>query len=364
MSQIQFFMLGGFLGAGKTTALARMARQLMSQGKKVALVTNDQSHELVDTLSLRTQGFRVGEVPGACFCCKFTDLVDVIEKLDQAMAPDVILAEPVGSCTDLESTVIAPLQKFHGLRVSVGPLAILLKPGHGRKILSSSGGGFSEKAAYIFLKQIEEAQLVAINKVDALSSVELEELRSLMEERFPNKQVFAISAKTGEGFDEFVTALHSTSYTPTQFMDVDYDLYAEGEAELAWLNGTLRLESKESSFELDHCVLELVSGLRQELLRQEAEPAHLKISGETSQHFSVANLVDSESTPELSVSSGATVSDAKITINARVVADPVLLEELVLQVATGLASRHGLNMEVHTIERFRPSRPVPTHRFR
>ncbi|MBI85810.1 MAG: cobalamin biosynthesis protein P47K [Planctomycetaceae bacterium] len=364
MSQIQFFMLGGFLGAGKTTALARMARQLMSQGKKVALVTNDQAHDLVDTQSLRTQGFRVGEVPGACFCCKFSDLVDVIEKLDQTAAPDVILAEPVGSCTDLESTVIAPLQKFHGLRVSVGPLAILLKPGHGSKILSSSDGGFSKKAAYIFLKQIEEAQLVAINKIDALSSIELEELRSLLEERFPGKRILPISAKTGEGFGEFMTALHSMPYTPTQFMDVDYDVYAEGEAELAWLNGTLRLESKDSSFDLDHCVLELVSGLRQQLLRQQAEPAHLKISGETSQQLAVANLVDSESPAELSVSSGAAVPDAQITVNARVVADPLLLEELVLQVARELASRNGLILEVDSMERFRPSRPVPTHRFR
>ena len=40
MASIRFIMLGGFLGAGKTTTLARLARHYMSQGLRVGLVTN------------------------------------------------------------------------------------------------------------------------------------------------------------------------------------------------------------------------------------------------------------------------------------------------------------------------------------
>ena len=68
MKRVSFFMMGGFLGAGKTTALARLASHYGSEGKNVGLVTNDQAYDLVDTQSLRAQGFIVGEVPGACFC--------------------------------------------------------------------------------------------------------------------------------------------------------------------------------------------------------------------------------------------------------------------------------------------------------
>ena len=46
-------MVGGFLGAGKTTTLARLARHYMQQGKRVGIVTNDQAADLVDTNSLR-----------------------------------------------------------------------------------------------------------------------------------------------------------------------------------------------------------------------------------------------------------------------------------------------------------------------
>src|SRR5581483_9804440 len=108
MKPVRFVMIGGFLGAGKTTTLARMARHYMEHGRKVGLVTNDQAQDLVDTNSLRAQGFPVEEVAGACFCCRFEDLVGQVQKLNERERPDVILAEPVGSCTDLVATVIQP----------------------------------------------------------------------------------------------------------------------------------------------------------------------------------------------------------------------------------------------------------------
>src|SRR5215470_6781924 len=150
-------MVGGFLGAGKTTALARLARFYTDRGQKVGLVTNDQAADLVDTTSLRSQGFNVEEIAGACFCCRFNDLVDSVTKLETNQRPDIILAEPVGSCTDLVATVVQPLKDLYGQRFEVAPYAVLFKPSHGRRILGhEAGSGFSPKAAYIFRKQLEE----------------------------------------------------------------------------------------------------------------------------------------------------------------------------------------------------------------
>ncbi len=53
MDRVRFIMIGGFLGAGKTTTLARLAKHYQSRGKKVGIVTNDQAQNLVDTNSLR-----------------------------------------------------------------------------------------------------------------------------------------------------------------------------------------------------------------------------------------------------------------------------------------------------------------------
>src|SRR5262250_1953443 len=94
----RYIMIGGFLGAGKTTAIAMLAQRLSAQGKRVGLITNDQGSELVDTAMLRAKGFPTEEIPGGCFCCRFNSLVDAADRLDATSSPDVFIAEPVGSC--------------------------------------------------------------------------------------------------------------------------------------------------------------------------------------------------------------------------------------------------------------------------
>src|SRR5881392_1830206 len=89
MPRIRFVMLGGFLGAGKTTLIARLARHYQQRGLKLGIVTNDQAADLVDTNALRGQGLSVEEVAGACFCCHFTDLIAKAERLRTLATPDV-----------------------------------------------------------------------------------------------------------------------------------------------------------------------------------------------------------------------------------------------------------------------------------
>ena len=63
-SKARYIMIGGFLGAGKTTAVAKLAQRLTERGLKVGLITNDQGRELVDTQMLRAKGFATEEIPG------------------------------------------------------------------------------------------------------------------------------------------------------------------------------------------------------------------------------------------------------------------------------------------------------------
>lgn len=363
MSRIRFLMLGGFLGAGKTTAIARLARHYTSQGKRVAIVTNDQAYDLVDTHSLRAQGFEVGEVPGACFCCKFDDLIDTTGRLTAATAPEIVITEPVGSCTDLVATVVEPLKHLHGDDYEVGPLAVLLKPEHGRKILRGEANvGFSPKAAYIFLKQIEEADVVVLNKIDKLSVTEREELLRLVRERFPGKQVLAASAKEGQGFDEVITALEAAPRAHSSFMEVDYDVYAAGEAELGWLNCQVKVTSAKK-FKLDDLVLRIVTALSESLRAASAEPAHLKVLGQSADETSIANLVGSEAAPELSLAAEIETSSAELIVNARVAVDPAELESVVVDTMQKVAAEFDVEASVAGMQRFRPGRPTPTHRL-
>ena len=356
-------MLGGFLGAGKTTAVARLAGHYMSHGLQVGLVTNDQAYDLVDTRTFRALGFRVGEVPGACFCCKFDELVDTAAGFSGDEAPDVIIAEPVGSCTDLVATVIEPLRRLHAQQYEIGPLAVLLKPEHGRKILGGeTSAGVSPKASYIFLKQLEEADAIVINKVDKLSEHEREQLVRQVGKKFPRKPVYAMSARHGDGFDQLVEYLDHPGLQRNEQIEVDYDIYAEGEAELGWLNCGVNLTSDDEPFALDQIIVELIEHLREGIIQSGLEAAHVKIFGQFSSDVAIANLVGSAESVELSRCSGASVPSAILTVNARVVADPAALELLVVEAVSTLAASHNLSSQIEKMQRFRPGRPVPTHR--
>jgi len=366
MSRVRFLMIGGFLGAGKTTAIARLARHFIDQGLSVGLVTNDQANDLVDTESLRAQGFNVGEVTGACFCCKFNGLLDTVSQISQAEQPDVILAEPVGSCTDLVSTVIEPLRRFYGQNFEVAPLAVLLKPEHGRKILSDDASfGFSPKAAYIFLKQIEEADIVVINKIDKLSADDREALLQLVRDRYPTKTVVAASGRTGEGLSVLVHELERPAHGRDQAMEVDYDIYAEGEAELGWLNCLVAIEARQPAtpFFLDEAVMELVRRLRINFAAHDAEPAHLKVLAEADGESAIANLVSSETEVDLSRSAGIAATKAELIINARVAIAPEDLSAIVAMTVAGLAAERQWDYRLTDLQSFRPGRPMPTHRI-
>src|SRR6266436_2281947 len=98
-------IVGGFLGAGKTTLILKAARVLAERGVRVAAVLNDQGDDLVDTELLRRHGIAADQVGGGCFCCRFPDLMDALDRL-AADGPEVIFAEAVGSCTDIVATTL------------------------------------------------------------------------------------------------------------------------------------------------------------------------------------------------------------------------------------------------------------------
>ncbi|MFV0445561.1 MAG: GTP-binding protein [Planctomycetaceae bacterium] len=361
--RIRFIMVGGFLGAGKTTTLGRLARHYIDAGNKVGIVTNDQATDLVDTNTLRAQGFDVGEVAGACFCCHFNELMNTIERLQQEERPDVILAEPVGSCTDLVATVIRPIEQLFEAEFHIAPYAVILKPSHGVRVLKNEpGSGFSPKAAYILEKQLEEADAILINRVDELSPAELDEVTSLLTQHFPGTPVLRMSARTGAGFDGLVELLDQQGEFGRKVLEVDYDIYAEGEAELGWLNSSLTARA-EQPFSLDTLLTEIVDQLRDSLNKQGSETAHLKAIGLWEGFFGVANLISSDSPTVLSLSSNCQVQAAEVIVNARVACDPALLQQLVEAAVRSAAARVGASIEFRQTQSFRPGRPVPTHRI-
>jgi Ni2+-binding GTPase involved in maturation of urease and hydrogenase len=357
-----YLMVGGFLGAGKTTALLKAAAYLTGRGRRVGLIMNDQSDALVDTALVRAQAFPVEEIAGGCFCCRFNTLTDAAAKLTAESRPDVFLAEPVGSCTDLAATVALPLRHLYADQYRVAPLSVLVDPDRALRVLGvESGRAFSPKVEYIYAKQLEEADVLVINKIDRLSPERLALLRSTLEERFPSARIVAISARSGDGVAPWIDGLLDD--TPAgRVLDIDYDTYAEGESLLGWLNCTARLAG--APVDADQFLKGLATTIHADLAADGIEIAHLKLTlvPPDGQGIAVVNATRTDRDPELAFSLDADVDEAEITVNLRAEADPERLEHAVRNAAN--ASGDGrATLTIDHLERFRPGRPVPTHRM-
>ncbi len=360
-------MVGGFLGAGKTTTIARLAKALSDQGLRIGLITNDQGSGLVDTAMLRSKGFDTAEIPGGCFCCRFNSLVDAANGLTESSAPDVFIAEPVGSCTDLVATVTYPLRRIYGDQFQIAPLSVIVDPVRAMRILGlQPGRQFSQKVVYIYLKQLEEADIIVINKMETLSKTDLDLLTSRLKSDYPNKKVMAISAREGTGLDEWMKEVQESDPSNEKAMEVDYELYAEGEALLGWLNATIELESS-SLFDGNAWIQSMAHQLQEKLESKGAEVAHLKMTFSPNEglgDIAVINLVRNDFVPELSQHLPEKIQSGQVIVNLRAEADPDMLNETVLEAIQKCAHIHT---EVHGtldhVEHFRPGKPEPTHRL-
>jgi Ni2+-binding GTPase involved in maturation of urease and hydrogenase len=365
MSRARYVMVGGFLGAGKTTALLRLAERLRGQGRRVGLITNDQSVGLVDTTLLASHDLPVEEITGGCFCCRFTSLTEAAEKLSQTDRPDVFLAEPVGSCTDLMATVSYPLRRMYGENFAVAPYSVLVDPVRAERILGlAPGKSFSPKVVYIYLKQLEEAELILVNKSDLLDADRVARLKAALQERFPHACVIALSARHGgEAFDAWAEAIDAAQADGRDAMEVDYDTYADGEALLGWLNLTATVAGP--AFDGNAFLAALATDLHRRLDAAGVEVAHLKmtLSPDEGNDLAVVNLVRTDGRPEASHSLQEPLESGELIVNLRAEADPDALRAVAGESLKETASAAGITAGVAHLEAFRPGRPVPTHRL-
>lgn len=223
-------LVGGFLGAGKTTLLLAAARELERRGMRSALVLNDQGDALVDAEYAGLHGIAHRKVTGGCFCCRFSQLVDVVENL-RKHAPDVIFAEPVGSCTDLVATTLHPLYEYIA-ECRIAPYTVLVDPQRANVLMRNDA---DPSLAFLFEKQIEEADLVCFTKADVSPDVPAIEAVAVRQ----------LSAKTGRGVAAWLNEITSGQLTCSgKTLDIDYEQYAKAEAALAWLNAQWSIRSR------------------------------------------------------------------------------------------------------------------------
>ncbi|MEZ5304787.1 MAG: GTP-binding protein [Verrucomicrobiales bacterium] len=364
-SHRRFALIGGFLGAGKTTAVGAFANALLDAGMRPALITNDQGEGLIDSQAAAASGAPMKEITGGCFCCRADALGAALAELDEESRPDVFLAEPVGSCTDLVATVLLPLREIFAEPVTIAPMAVVVDsirlwdhyfgPARGR--------GFSKEVRYIYEKQLEEAEIIALNKVDLLSEAKLAKLEKRLAAGYPGREVIPVSARNGDGMKRWFLAMMGKSSSPADVIDLDYARYGAGEALLGWYNARISAEAKAGGIDANRVALELASGIQRILEDSHAEIAHLKVSIGGGGGFAVANAVRNGNGASLSRRAAERHESAvEILINVRAECDPDLIADGVGIAIGSVREALALALDWRGESAFKPGQPNPTYR--
>lgn len=327
-------LVGGFLGSGKTTAIASAAGLLLERGIKPGVVTNDQGQIQVDQAFLGRTAPAVS-VGGGCFCCRYDDLDARLAELDSAHHPELVFCESVGSCADLVATVLRPLLELR--HAAVTGLTVFVD---GRLLWRRRTGRplpFNDDVIYIFDKQLEEASQVLVNKADLLSPAQRDELAAAMS---PNWQL--VSMLDPQQVASWLTSIESP-LPLTAPLEIDYERYADGELLLAWLDAELPLPPDTAPSEVAAALDRAVDGVA---------VGHLKLAFEGS--CGTVKLSRTAADDHLIGRAPGHAERVKINIRAQLPA-----HELESRVSQALAH---LGVEGH-LTCFHPGKPMPTHRI-
>jgi len=191
--------VAGFLGSGKTTTILKIAERLGRKGATVAVVVNSLGGVPVDGLVFRESGLNVKEIGGGCICCELAvNLAHTIRLLKETYDPDFVMIEPVGLAIPKQVMSAVRASK---LEVEISPVLVLFD------ITDAEASLDEERLGHLVVRQIKGADVIAINKIDAVDEDAMAKTESVLKALNPSAPIIRISALKEIGLDELLQLL-------------------------------------------------------------------------------------------------------------------------------------------------------------
>ena len=357
---MKLFLVGGFLGSGKTTAIHQAAITFLNSGIRVAVMTNDQGEDLVDTAFIKNAGIATKEVLNGCFCCNYDQLTKGIYSLRETENTEIIFAESVGSCTDLVATIAKPLAKYNPEITVV--ISVFADAGLLNALMVGSALFLNDNVRYIYKKQLEEADILIINKIDLLNDAELKKVKEQIEIEYAGKILLYQNSLEENGILKWVLALECFQLNNERIsLDLNYDQYAKGEAILTWVDQRMTIETEDGT--AGAIALKLIHKIYSNLKKRNYPIAHLKflLDDEVKQRKLSFTALDNNSEEFLLTDN--IVNNISILLNARIQVEFPKLEQLISEIIEQTGLETGSKIVVHKRAAFQPGYPRPTHRI-
>ena len=170
---IPLTLISGYLGTGKTTLINNLLR---TTKKKIALLVNDFGDVNIDESLIEARTESVMSIAGGCVCCSYgNELIETLESMSSSkFLPDHIVLEASGIA--LPSKIIQTISLMDFLSF------------HGTVLLTDASRLTSQlNDVYIsdtISLQIEQHDLLVLNKTDLLKEAELLNCINTLSKRF------------------------------------------------------------------------------------------------------------------------------------------------------------------------------------
>lgn len=356
----RFIILGGFLGAGKTTLAVNIGRYLRERhDKSVAIITNDQGEVLVDTEFTKDAGFDVKEVLGGCFCANFDEFLKSARSLVQMSRPDVIIAEPIGTSTNILATVVAPLRTLYPDEFEVAPLMVVVD---GTQVLNLlDEGDTEEKVVLIPSHQVREAEVVVVSKMDRVPKSTQERTLDSVHQHLDGVEIIPYSSVTGENLERIGKLILSDRKSAKLPTGVENSQFAGEKASLGWYGSASRLVPK-GRVDIYDIVTSIMN--RTASAFDPSEIAHVKVVLLSPDIGVKISLVGDSMQVDGLKGSRYLTTEAELVINARVISSPETLTEVFRDAVESLKSDFGLEIPHFSEKCYRPKPEAPSYFFK
>ena len=255
--RIPVTIIGGYLGSGKTTLINNLLEQ--TKGVRIAILVNDFGELAIDANLIEAADEDIISLSGGCVCCSYgNDLSSALIKLQSVQPrPQHIIIEASGVA--LPGSIAGTLSllanyQIQGIYVLADALSIMQNAKH--KYLADT-----------ILRQLNDADLVLLNKIDLVTSENLSLLLQWLAEQLPNTQVIEstkylmpiqvlFDSQVNNTSDESITPTSVATSEPTQTSPSEKNkentTQAEGKNTIALASKPLSPNEIQKTQELPH----------------------------------------------------------------------------------------------------------------